>query len=99
MGLLRLFHSPTPPHAPKAKEDEGNTKELTHVEEHSILKVDLVFLCVFNKYAGSENKKEAKAKEEACTYLLRLTAIEPPMDEEEYGIAYSLVQLSGVPRD
>ena len=87
MGLTSLLHSPTPPHAPKAEEDEGYTEELTHVEKHSVLEINLILLGVFDKNAGSEDEEEAKSEEESCTYFLRLTAIEPPMDKKEYSVA------------
>ena len=94
MGLTSLLHSPTPPHAPKAEEDEGYTEELTHVEKHSVLEVDLILFGVFNKYAGSEDEEEAKAEEEASTHLLRIVAIEPPMNAEKERIAQGFVKLS-----
>ena len=87
MGLTSLLHSPTPPHAPKAEEDEGYTEDLTHVEKHSVLEVDLILLGVFDKYASCEDEEEAKSEEEACSYLLGIVTIEPPMDEKEYSVA------------
>ena len=87
MGLTRLPPSPTPPHAPKAEEDEGYTEDLTHVEKHSVLEINLILLGVFDKYASCEDEEETKTEEEACTYLLRLMAIDPPMDEKEYSVA------------
>ena len=98
MGLTSLLHSPTPPHAPKAEEDEGNAEDLAHVEKHSVLEVDLILLGVFDKYASCEDEEEAKAEEESCTHLLGIMAIEPPMNAEEESIAQGFVELSGMSR-
>ena len=98
MQILYNLHSPTPPHAPETEEDEGNAEDLTHVEKHSVLEVDLILFGVFNENAGSEDEEEAKAKEEASTHLLGIMAIEPPMNAEKESIAQGFVELSGMAR-
>ena len=89
--ILFMLFAPTSPHAPKAEEDEGNTEDLTHIEEHSVLEIDLVLLSVFDKDAGSEDEEEAEAEEESRANLLRLTAVEKPMNAKEKRVAQSLV--------
>ena len=90
--------SPTPPHAPETEEDEGNAEKLTHIEEHTVLEIDLIFLGVFDKDAGREDEGEAKTEEETRADALGLAPIEVPMDEEEKGVAEGFVELAGMAR-
>ena len=92
--LFLFFHTPTTPHAEETEEDEGNTEELPHVEEHAVLEIYLIFLGVLDEDASSEDEEEAETEEEACTYLLGLTTIEVPMYAKEEGIAESLIELT-----
>lgn len=96
--LFLYFHSPTPPYTPEAEEDEGDAEQLTHVEEHAVLEIDLVLLGVLDEDAGGEDEEEAEAEEETRADLLRLTAIEVPVDEEEQGVTQSLVELARMAR-
>lgn len=89
-----FFHTPTTPHTEETKEDEGNAEQLTHVEEHAVLEIYLIFLGVLDEDASSEDEEEAEAEEETSTDLLRLTTIEIPMYAKENGIAEGLVKLT-----
>ena len=53
------------PHAPTAEEDEGDAEELTHVESHAALKIDLLLLEELDEEAEGEDGGEAKAEMEA----------------------------------
>ena len=53
-GLLRFLLT-APPHAPNANKDEGNAKQLTHIEKHTILEIDLIFLGIFDEDTGGED--------------------------------------------
>ena len=53
------------PHAPTAEEDEGDAEELTHVESHAALEIDLLLLEELDEEAEGEDGGEAKAEMEA----------------------------------
>ena len=67
---------------------------MSHIEEHTVLEGFLVLLGKLNEDAAGEDKEEAEAEEEASTDLLRVAAVEEPVDAEEDGVADSLVELS-----
>lgn len=49
-------------HARHTDDDEGNGEQLSHVEGHSCLEIDLVGLRVFDEEAERENQRENEAK-------------------------------------
>ena len=53
------------PHAPAAEEDEGEAEELSHVEDHAALEIDLLFLEELDEEAEGEDGGEAVAEVEA----------------------------------
>ena len=67
---------------------------MSHVEEHTVFEGFLVLLGKLNEDAAGEDKEEAEAEEEACADLLRVAAVEEPVDAEEDGVADGLVELS-----
>ena len=95
-SLFLFFHSSALPHAPQSDDDEGDAQELTHIEEHAVLEGNLIFLGVLDEDAGSEDEREAEAEEESRADALGIVAIEPPVDDEEQGVAQGLVELAGM---
>ena len=85
-------------HADEAERDEGQAEQLAHVEEHRGFELFLYVLGELDEEAGGEYQCDAEAEEEACADALRLLAVEVPADEEEQGVGYGLVELSGVAR-
>lgn len=49
-------------HARHSDNDEGNGEQLSHVEGHSSLEIDLVGFRVFDEEAERENQRENEAK-------------------------------------
>ena len=49
-------------HARHSDDDEGNGEQLSHIEGHSCLEIDLVGLRVFDEEAERENQREDEAK-------------------------------------
>ena len=90
-GSLSTLH-----HAPYAQHHEGDAEELAHVECHAYLEVALHLFEELHEEAESEDGGEAVAEEEACAYLARHAAVEPPADEAEQGVGNSLVELCRV---
>ena len=90
LGFQRVHH------APYAKQHEGDTEELAHVEGHAHLKVALHLLAELHEEAEGEDVGEAVAKEEASAHLAGHAAIEPPTDEAKQGVGDGLVELCRV---
>lgn len=49
-------------HTRHSDDDEGHGEQLSHVEGHSSLEIDLVGLRVFDEEAERENQREDEAK-------------------------------------
>ena len=66
LSLLRSqFPEPfASPHTGYAEDDEGYAEQLSHVEHHALLEVDLVLFGELDEEAGSENQCEAEPEEE-----------------------------------
>ncbi len=96
MGLL--LSQPSTPfaslHAIDSKQDEGNTEQLAHIEEHTLLKSYLILLGVLNEDTAGKDKYEAEPEEIACSHTLGLAPVYPPSHEEEARIADGLIELS-----
>ena len=75
-------------HPIQSYHNERYGEQLSHVQEHPLLEGFLVLLCVFNEDAAGEYQEEDEAEEEACADLLRITAVEEPVDAEEDGTTF-----------
>ena len=49
-------------HTGHSDDDKGNGEQLSHIEGHSCLEIDLVGLRVFDEEAERENQRENEAK-------------------------------------
>ena len=86
-------------HKPSAQQDERYTKQLAHIEKHTLLEVHLDFLRIFNEEAEGEDEEDAQPEEEARAHLLAVTAVEPPAHKEEQEVGDGLVQLTRMAGD
>lgn len=94
--LTRL--SLRPKYRPRAKGNERNTENLSHVERQSRLEVYLNYLRKLNEKAEGEDEREAKAEVKARSYLLRTTPVKGEDENEDDEIGNGLVQLSRMAR-
>ena len=96
MGLL--LPQPSTPfaslHAIDSEQNEGNTEQLAHIEEHTLLESYLILLGVLNEDTAGKDKYEAEPEEIACSHTLGLAPVYPPSHEEEARIADGLIELS-----
>ena len=93
--LLGLFLAETAAqHAADTNQDERDGEQLPHVQEHALLKADLIFLDELNQYAAGEDDGEAVAEEESGADFLLQTPVEPPAEAKGNGIADGLVELA-----
>ena len=95
-------------HTINPDDDEGNGKQLPHVEQHSTLEVHLNVFGVFDEEAECENQRQHKPEEETASnrlplqmlqiltlFILFPTAeIEEQHHEDEAEIGQSLIELA-----
>jgi hypothetical protein len=81
-------------HAIDANDDEGYRQNLTHIEQHTTLKVYLYIFGVFDEEAESEDERKAKSEEKACAHALWMLAIKPKSHKEKHEIGNGLVKLT-----
>ena len=81
-------------HAINAKYDEGNRKNLSHVDGERCLEGFLYLLGVFDEEAEGEDVCQAEAEVPTGANLLRHLLVELPHDDKQNGVCDSLVELS-----
>jgi len=79
-----------------ASDDEGDGKNLTHVEGHAGLEVHLVLLDELNQEAHAKAAKQEDAKEEAAVGLVQTLPIPDDEEETQHEVTQCLVNLGGV---
>lgn len=93
-----LFNHVGASHADHAQYDERYAEQLAHVERHRGLERFLYVLCELDEEAGGEDERYAQTEEEARAHALGVFAVQVPAYEEEHGVGYCLIELSGVAR-
>ena len=94
------------PHAPNAQQDEGKGEELSHVEGHGLLEIDLLFLQELDEEAEGEDGGEAEAEIEAgadgdgrlgchCLCLVPM-AVDDDSAGEDDEVGKGFVELGGM---
>jgi len=93
-----LLHPLASDHAGDADGDDGDGEELTHVERQASLEGLLDVLEELDDETRREDERQAESDIETCADLLRMLLVEGIDDEEEDGVADSLVELSRMAR-
>ena len=93
-----LFNHVGASHADYAEDDERNAEQLAHVEHHRCFKRFLYVLGELDEEAGGEDERYAQSEEEARAHAFGVFAVQVPAYEEEHGVGYCLIELSGVAR-
>ena len=95
-GFAHLFACPD--HAIDAENNERNTEELAHVEEHARLEAYLNVFGVLDEEAEGKDERDAETEIEAFAHGNLPAAIAIPAHKEEQGVGQGLVKLAGMAR-
>ena len=77
-------------------EDEGDGKELAHVQGHRLLEFDLRFLDEFDEEPGAEAAQQEETEEEAAVDLVQFVLVDPDHDQAQQQVGKCLVELRGM---
>lgn len=81
-------------HAPHTNNDEGDGKDLSHINGECGLESFLNLFGIFDEEAEGEDIGEAEAEVPASANLLGHLLVQIPHDEEENGVGNGLIELS-----
>jgi len=94
---LQLFLPFASNHTIKSDNDERDAEQLSHIERHRTLEVNLVFFEKFNEEPENEDGCKAEPEEESRTDFFLELAVKQQSNQEEHEVGYCLVELRWMP--
>ena len=74
-------------------DDKGDGKQLTHIEGHSLLELNLRLLDEFDKEPHTEAAQQEGAEEETAVHLVQFLCIHPYQEQSQQQVAEGFVEL------